>query len=291
MRIELPSHRSPARDRLAVFRVVVTAGFVALAGAAASSVLPGCGNGHAPVDQAPPVTPDLATRDLVVLDLAIPDLSIPDLSMPDLTMPDLAGPLCGDAACAAGNICIRGRCAGCCDIPPSCIPIPSGCSGALACGCFTQDPCGGCTSCGSVEVDGIHCVNCRCLCAAPWTPIATPDGSRPIATLRVGDAVYSVHRGRVVVVPVARTHRTPASRHAVVRVALASGETLEISGGHPTGDGRAFDTLKPGDRLGEAQVVSVETAPYGEPFTYDILPASDTGSYFAAGAWVGSTLR
>ena len=49
--------------------------------------------------------------------------------------------------------------------------------------------------------------------------------------------------------------------------------------------------LGPGDRLGDAEIVSVEMIPYPEPFTYDILPASDTGAYFAGGALIGSTLR
>lgn len=199
--------------------------------------------------------------------------------------------LCGDAACGSGQVCLRGRCAGCCDLPPQCVPIPSGCSGALACGCFTSDPCGACTHCGTVEADGIHCIDCQCMCAAPWTPIATPDGDRPIASLRVGDLVRSVDHGVEVVVPIARIHRTPVVGHAVVRVVLARGAVMEISGGHPTADGRRFDMLAPGDRLGDAVVSSVETVPYDEPFTYDILPASDSGTYFVSGAWVGSTLH
>ena len=54
---------------------------------------------------------------------------------------------------------------------------------------------------------------------------------------------------------------------------------------------RRFDTLSTGQRLGGAEIVSLETVPYDEPFTYDILPASDTGTYFVGGAWVGSTLH
>jgi hypothetical protein len=38
------------------------------------------------------------------------------------------------------------------------------------------------------------------------------------------------------------------------------------------------------------RVVSVLVVPYTEPFTYDILPDSETGVYFAAGAAIGSTL-
>jgi hypothetical protein len=202
-----------------------------------------------------------------------------------------AGP-CGDAGfCGPGTICVRGRCGGCCDLPPTCEPIPSGCSGALSCGCFANDPCGGCTTCQSVESDGVHCGHCMCLCAAPWTPIETPDGPRAISELRVGDLVYSMDHGAMVVVPIARAGRRPVAHHAVARIALANGAVLEISGTHPTADGRTLDGLQPGDRLGDETVVSVETEPYDEPFTYDILPASDSGAYFAAGALIGSTLR
>jgi hypothetical protein len=35
----------------------------------------------------------------------------------------------------------------------------------------------------------------------------------------------------------------------------------------------------------------VEIVPYGHPYTYDILPASKSGTYFAAGVLIGSTLK
>jgi hypothetical protein len=199
---------------------------------------------------------------------------------------------CGDARCADGEICIRGRCAGCCDIPPSCIPIPIGCaSGNLACGCFSADPCGGCTKCQSVEVDGIHCGNCQCVCSAPWTPIDTPEGPRRIADLRAGDLVFSVHRGEKTIVPLARVGRRAVEGHSVVRLTLENGHVIEMSGGHPTADGRALRTLVAGDRLGEMRIAVVETVPYDEPFTHDVLPASDSGTYFSRGAWLGSTMH
>jgi len=38
------------------------------------------------------------------------------------------------------------------------------------------------------------------------------------------------------------------------------------------------------------RIRSVEVIPYTFEATYDILPASDTGTYFAAGVEIGSTL-
>jgi hypothetical protein len=127
-------------------------------------------------------------------------------------------------------------------------------------------------------------------CAAPTTRIATPSGPRAISTLAVGDLVYSLDQGGVVAVPILRVTRIPVSGHHVARVTLNDGAVLEISEGHPTADGRLFRDLGPGDRLGTKAVAGVESVPYRFAFTFDILPASDSGTYFAEGALIGSTL-
>ncbi len=127
-------------------------------------------------------------------------------------------------------------------------------------------------------------------CAAPGTRIATPAGPVPISSLAVGDLVFSVDRGKVAAVPILRTTRVPVTRHHVVRVTLTSGDVLEISEGHPTADGRLFWDLAPGNRLGSQVVAGVESVPYRFAYTFDILPASDSGTYFAEGALIGSTL-
>ena len=129
-----------------------------------------------------------------------------------------------------------------------------------------------------------------CICADPETPIATPSGDRAIASLRVGDLVYSVNQGRVVVVPILRTHREPVDHHHVMRVSLQSGSVLQISPGHPTADGRRFEQLTPGGRLDGVEITASELVPYRHDATYDILPDSDTGAYFAGGVLIGSTL-
>jgi hypothetical protein len=169
---------------------------------------------------------------------------------------------CGDNCCTAGELC--------CNIPgpvvtnsPTCAPPVDGtCPG-------------GCTG---------------CVCASPDTPIATPNGDRPIAELAVGDLVYSVDHDAVVTVPIVQVNRTPVHDHRVVRVHLASGALLEISPGHPTADGRTFADLHAGDTLDQVGVASAELVPYRYGFTYDILPDSSTHAYFAGGALIGSTL-
>lgn len=112
----------------------------------------------------------------------------------------------------------------------------------------------------------------------------------PIASLHKGDLVYSVDHGHIAAVPIARTNRAPAHHHVVMRFELANGSTLEISGGHPTADGRHFADLDRGDLLGGVRILRARAVAYHHAFTYDILPASDTGTYFAGGVLIGSTL-
>jgi hypothetical protein len=128
------------------------------------------------------------------------------------------------------------------------------------------------------------------VCAAPDTPIATPNGERPIASLRAGDLVYSVDRGSVRVVPLIDVAKREVHDHRVIEVALTNGIRLHVSALHPTADGRTFGELRAGDRLDGQGVLHAESVPYSYSFTYDILPDSDTGAYFAGGALIGSTL-
>jgi hypothetical protein len=130
-----------------------------------------------------------------------------------------------------------------------------------------------------------------CQCAAPTTPIATPVGDRPIADLKTGDLVYSIDRGSLAVVPIKLVHRQPVTgSHRVVELQLAHGATLRISPRHPTADGRHFADLAPGDLVDGVRVIGTRLVDYDQPFTYDILPDSDSGAYFAGGTLIGSTL-
>jgi hypothetical protein len=135
---------------------------------------------------------------------------------------------------------------------------------------------------------GAICSVCRC--AAADTPIATPRGEVAIADVAVGDLVYSLHQGTVQAVPVIEVRRVAVHDHTMVTVTLDDGRRVSMSPLHPTGDGRVFGELAAGARLGDAAVSAVVLEPYASRFTHDILPASDTGTYLAAGALVGSTL-
>lgn len=130
----------------------------------------------------------------------------------------------------------------------------------------------------------------ECVCASPDTPIATPSGPQPIASLRAGDLVYSMHRGQRVAVPLRSTQRIATHAHHVVSVELVTGVTLQVSAPHPTADGRTFGELDAGSTLGGVAIRRVEIVPYRYDFTYDILPASDSGTYFAGGVLIGTTM-
>jgi hypothetical protein len=128
------------------------------------------------------------------------------------------------------------------------------------------------------------------ICASPDTPIATPQGDIAIADLRPGDLVYSLRDGQSVIVPLLAASRTPVSEHTVLRISLEDATVLEISGPHPTADGRRLDQLAIGEVIDGRRIAAIERIPYRHAFTYDVLPASETAAYLAAGVWLGSTL-
>ena len=201
------------------------------------------------------------------------------------------GTPCGSGTYCGGN----GQC-----VAPPCTTTCAGgqpCCGSQCCAanqlcCDPQGPISTEPACTQPTDTGTCPMGCAplCKCASPDTPIATPTGDKPIASLAVGDLVYSAEQHAVVVVPVVRVNRTPVQAHEVVRVELANGRMLSISAGHPTADGRTFGDLRAGGRLDGIRIVSASVVPYPFAHTYDILPGSSSGAYYAGGALVGSTL-
>jgi hypothetical protein len=143
---------------------------------------------------------------------------------------------------------------------------------------------------GSGQCRGPDGVCSACKCASPDTPIATPHGERRIAELRAGDLVYSVDGEEIRAVPIVRVNRTPVVGHHVLRVTFENGRFIEMTAGHPLADGRPLSALSPGSELMGSAVASVTRVAYNHTATYDILPDSTTGAYFASGVLIGSTL-
>jgi hypothetical protein len=191
-------------------------------------------------------------------------------------------PVCRDGQCVApdcadAGACTPGSCCGseCCGSAQHCCYVP-GAVGMLTC---VEAAAGGCP---------IGCPDCQCLPGG--TLIATGRGEQAVEKLHVGDLVYTVHEGATVLAPLLAVNRVPVTNHQVVHVQLRNGMVLQASGRHPLADGRSFAALTPGAMVDGLEVVSAELVLYDQPFTYDVLPASDTGVYFIGGIAVGSTL-
>jgi len=135
------------------------------------------------------------------------------------------------------------------------------------------------------------------ICLAAGTLIDTPTGPVPVEDLRLGSLVWTVDTaGKRVAQPLLRLGKTVVpSSHRMVHLVLDDGRQLWVSPGHPTADGRRAGQLQPGDApsgvLDGAQVRSAERVPYPSAATYDLLPAGDTGLYWANGILLASSLN
>jgi len=128
------------------------------------------------------------------------------------------------------------------------------------------------------------------ICLAATTRIGTPDGPILVSDLRAGMLVWTVDAGKRVAAPIAIVRYTPAPfGHRVIRVVLADGRAVVASPGHPTGDGRRVGELNPGDLLDGSRIAAMDVLPYAGD-TWDLLPLSSTGTYWADGVLLGSTL-
>jgi Hint domain len=128
------------------------------------------------------------------------------------------------------------------------------------------------------------------ICLAAGDRIATPDGEVPVTQLQPGMLVWTIDAGHRVAAPISVVGHTPAPfGHRVIRVVLADGRAVVASPGHPTADGRRVGELKTGDLFDGSRVTTTEVMPYvGD--TWDLLPLSSTGEYWANGVLLASTL-
>jgi hypothetical protein len=146
---------------------------------------------------------------------------------------------------------------------------------------------------GSIEVQKKESGFPTCpICLAAGTLIDTPRGPVAVENLRLGDSVWTMNgSGERVSGTILRTSRVPVpATHQVVHVLLSDGRELWASPGHPTADGKRLADLKVNDLLDRARVIKVDRLRYAGTATYDLLPAGDTGFYWANGILMGSTL-
>jgi hypothetical protein len=130
------------------------------------------------------------------------------------------------------------------------------------------------------------------ICLVGNTLIDTPSGPIAVSELRVGMSVWTANAlGKLYAARILKTARVSVSwGHPVVHIRLSDGRELWASPAHPTADGRALGSLRRGDIVDGAQVFSLEQLAYPDTMTYDILPAGNTGFYWANGILMGSTL-
>ncbi|HEV2249850.1 MAG TPA: Hint domain-containing protein [Candidatus Limnocylindria bacterium] len=131
------------------------------------------------------------------------------------------------------------------------------------------------------------------ICLARGTRIATPSGDIPVEDLRAGMTVWTAdERGDRIPAPVTIVGSTTAPvDHQVVHLVLADGREVYASPGHPLADGRLLGAIAVGDLVDGARVTGAERVAYGYGTTFDLLPAGPTGTYWAAGIPLASTLR
>jgi thermitase len=167
----------------------------------------------------------------------------------------------------------------------TCAPVAS-CANNAAC------PAG--TVCSQVPVFGCFPVGCSFpICLAKNTLIDTPHGQIKVQTITEGDSIWTLtkdgHKVASRVLKISHTKVPPT--HKVVHLVFSNGKELFVSRGHPTADGRTVEKLVVGDIVSGLTVVKTEVIPYSYEYTYDLLPAGETGFYFANGVRMGSTLH
>lgn len=130
------------------------------------------------------------------------------------------------------------------------------------------------------------------ICLASNALIATPDGEIGVRDVVVGTIVWSTDaNGNKVASPVVAVSHTPVpASHQVTDLVLSDGRELWVSPNHPSATGVPIGSLRAGDSFDGAIVQSVESVTYWDTDTYDLLPDTSTGTYWANGILLGSTL-
>jgi len=131
------------------------------------------------------------------------------------------------------------------------------------------------------------------ICLAENTWIATPQGQVNVKNIKVGSVVWSLDKnGNKVKSSVMKISNTDAPKnHKVVDLILSDKREVWVSLNHPTINNKPVGNLKVGDFYDNEKVESVKIIDYWAEKTYDLLPDSETGAYWANGIILGSTLK
>ncbi len=143
----------------------------------------------------------------------------------------------------------------------------------------------------SIEIKNRNQYGCP-KCLSSLSQIDTPNGAINVKDLKIGAMVWTRNaQGKKIAAPILKTSKVPVSKHKVIHLVLTDGRSLDVSAPHPTANGKLVGDLKAGDWYDGSIVKSATLISYTGSATYDLLPAGDTGYYFANGIVMGSTLK
>ena len=137
-----------------------------------------------------------------------------------------------------------------------------------------------------------------CKCLSEGTLIATPNGNIPIEDLKIGDQVFTSNgygEGKIIR-PILQISKVEVPEdYKMVNVKLIDGRRITLSYNHPLSIYYGFKPIEqqlskkhgyyPNERIDTFKEVI-----YTKGYTYDILPDSRTGEYWANDIRLGSTL-
>ncbi len=178
--------------------------------------------------------------------------------------------------------------------PPQPVPGPDYSECRSYASCMNNAACPAGLECSGLPAYGCFPPGCPTpICLASNAFIATPDAEIRVQELEEGMMVWTLDKdGNKVAAPILKISRASVSDgHRVMRLVLEDGRQVWASPGHPTADGRDIATLKANDAFDGSVIETIEPVPYWDDTTYDLLPAGDTGAYWANGILLGSTLR
>lgn len=134
---------------------------------------------------------------------------------------------------------------------------------------------------------------CPLKCLSSSTTISTNTGSVNVKNLKLGMLVWTLTgNGVKELQPIVKLSTIDVgTNHRVSHLILSDGRIADVSPNHPTTDGRIVGQLQKGDKYDGSTVLSNQSIVYQDTKTYDLLPAGDTGYYFANGILMGSTLK
>lgn len=131
------------------------------------------------------------------------------------------------------------------------------------------------------------------VCLASNTTIATPGGEVNVKDITRGMLVFSINKaGEKVISKVIKVGNSvvPITQR-IVHVVLSDGRNLYVSPNHPTITGQVVGNLRVGQTYDNARITKTDLVSYWDLKTYDLLPDSETGFYYANNILMGSTLR